>query len=89
MPGGREPLDAALPYTIGELRYGVRHELAATLGDLLIRRTHLAFETRDHGAAAAEKAAPHIAAILAWDDLALRRAMKDYAAEVERTFALD
>src|SRR5581483_3134258 len=30
---GRERLDAALPYTIGEMRYGVRDEMAMTIGD--------------------------------------------------------
>ena len=49
---------ADLPYTIGELRYSVANEMAHTLGDLLIRRTHLAFETRDHGVAAAPSELP-------------------------------
>src|SRR5207244_10595087 len=48
---------AGLPYTIGELRYAVRHEMAYTLADLLVRRTHLAFDTRDHGANSAERVA--------------------------------
>jgi glycerol-3-phosphate dehydrogenase len=46
-----------LPYTLGELRYCIRHEKAYTLGDLLIRRTHLAYETVDHGMAAALRVA--------------------------------
>ena len=48
---GRTLVAPDLPYTIGELRYSAANEMAQTLGDLLIRRTHLAFETRDHGVA--------------------------------------
>ena len=36
--------------------------MACTLGDLLIRRVHVAFETRDNGRAAARK----VAAFLGW-----------------------
>ena len=36
------------PYIAAELEWGVTHEMARTLGDLLIRRLHIAFETRDH-----------------------------------------
>ena len=63
---GRAPVAPDLPYTIGELRYSVANEMAQTLGDLLIRRTHLAFETRDHGVAAAERVAAAVAPQLGW-----------------------
>ncbi len=53
---GRERLLNERPYTIGELRYCARHEMGETLGDLLIRRTHIAFETHDHGRDAAARA---------------------------------
>jgi glycerol-3-phosphate dehydrogenase len=85
----RAPLHDDLPYTIGELRYAVRHEMAATLGDLLIRRTHLAFETRDHGLDAAPRVASELAPLLGWDRESERRAVDDYAAEVERIFSID
>src|SRR5262249_46851163 len=55
--GGDVTLVDGLPYTIGELRYCAKYELACTLGDLLIRRTKLAFETRDHGQSIADRAA--------------------------------
>ena len=34
-----------------EVVYAAGFELACTVGDVLLRRTHLAFETRDHGRA--------------------------------------
>ena len=33
----------------------VEHEFACTIADVLVRRTHLAFETRDHGASVAPR----------------------------------
>jgi glycerol-3-phosphate dehydrogenase len=88
-PDGRAPLHDGLPYTIGELRYAARHEMAETLGDLLIRRTHVAFETRDHGISAAPRVAAQLAPLFEWDREAQRRAVADYASEVERIFGID
>ena len=45
-----------------------RDEGARTLGDILIRRTRLAVQTRDRAAAAARDTAELVAAILGWDD---------------------
>lgn len=78
-----------LPYTFGELRYAVHFELALTLGDLLIRRTHLAFETRDNAVGAAAAAAEDVAPLLGWDSAEQRRALADYEAEIERVFTID
>jgi glycerol-3-phosphate dehydrogenase len=86
---GREPIDPALPYRLGELQYAARHEMAVTLGDLLIRRTHVAFETRDHGAAAAVVAAHAVAPIFEWDAAARQRALDDYACDAARIFTID
>lgn len=86
--GDRGRLVHDLPYTVGELRYSVQHEMALTLGDLLIRRTHLAFQTRDHGLAVAEQVAPKLADLLGWDSAAARRAVDTYVDEVRRVFEI-
>jgi len=78
-----------LPYTYGELRYCARSELAETLGDLLIRRTHLAFETRDHGMSVAPIVAEAVAPTLGWDARAIGRALADYEREARRIFTID
>jgi glycerol-3-phosphate dehydrogenase len=88
-PGGGAIVADGLPYTLGELRYAARNEMAYTLGDLLIRRTHVAFETRDHGRAAAEQAAVALSESFGWDALARRHAIEAYALEVERMFAIE
>lgn len=87
--GGRARLVEDLPYTVGEMRYCARREMAVTLADLFVRRTHLAFETRDHGIGVAAKAAAALAPLMGWDDAAQRRAVDEYASEVARLFSID
>ena len=80
---------ADLPYTFGELRYAVRNEFALTIADLFIRRTHIAFQTRDHGLGVAESVARNLAPLLGWDADGQRRAIDDYEREARRIFAID
>jgi glycerol-3-phosphate dehydrogenase len=87
--GGDAVLTDGLPYTAGELRYCARSEMACTLGDLLIRRTKLAFETRDHGSSIAERAATAVAGVLSWDERARSASVAAYASEVQRIFSID
>ncbi|MGZ8375902.1 MAG: glycerol-3-phosphate dehydrogenase/oxidase [Gemmatirosa sp.] len=77
-------VDAALPYVGAELVHAVDRELACTLADLLVRRTPIAFETRDAGRAAARTAAGIVAPLLGWDDAAVARALADYDREAAR-----
>ena len=85
---GAALVEPGLPYTVGELRYAVANEMALTLGDLLIRRTHLAFETRDHGVAAAARVAMPIGSLLGWSDAERHRAIDDYVREAESIFTV-
>ncbi len=87
--GGDAILTDGLPYTAGELRYCARSEMACTLGDLLIRRTKLAFETRDHGTSIAHRAAAAVAGVLGWDERARSASVAAYASEVQRIFSID
>ena len=60
-PTLREPLHPALPYTAGEVVWGVRYEAARTVEDILARRTRaLLLDAR-----AAIAAAPKVAALMA------------------------
>ncbi len=79
--GGRFVVESGLPYTVGEMRYCQAHEMAVTLADLLMRRTHVAFETRDHGVSAAEYLAP----LLGFD----ASEVAAYVADAERVFSID
>ena len=87
-PEGSRRIVGGLPYRIGELRYSVRREMACTLADLLIRRTHIAFETRDHGLAIAPAAAQALASIVGGDSNTAAL-VRDYEREVDRIFSID
>ena len=82
------PLVAELPYTGAHLIYGASSEMARTLSDLLIRRTHLAFETRDHGVGVAPRAADIVAPLLGWDDQTKSARVREFRQDVERMFAI-
>jgi glycerol-3-phosphate dehydrogenase len=82
------PLVDGLPYTAAHLVHGVKHEMALTLSDLLIRRTHLAFETRDHGLSVVSRAADIVAPLLGWSESTKRERIKEYGDDVARIFAI-
>lgn len=88
-PALAEPLVDGLPYVRAAITYGVSAEMGLTLADLLIRRTHVAFETRDHGLAVAPLATEIAGARLGWDRGTQERAMREYVMEIERLFAID
>jgi glycerol-3-phosphate dehydrogenase len=83
------PLIEGLPYTGAHLVHGVKAEMAQTLSDLLIRRTHLAFEARDHGSSVALRAAEIVAPLLDWDEETTSARIREYQRDVERMFAID
>ncbi len=78
-----------LPYLTAEVAHAIVHELACTLSDILIRRTHIAFETRDHGRATARRIAPMVATLLGWTDTEQAQRLAEYDADVARLFAVD
>lgn len=82
-------VEATRPYLLAELRHAVAEEHALTLGDLLIRRVPLAFETRDHGRSAARRVAPMVARWLGWSAAQIAAALEDYDAEVQRLFRIE
>ncbi len=84
-----ERVEPSRPYLLAELLYAVREELALTLGDLLIRRTPIAFETRDQGRNAARRAAGRVAAWMGWSAAETEAAIVAYDAEVERMFRVE
>jgi glycerol-3-phosphate dehydrogenase len=74
-----------LPYLMAEALYGVQHEMALTLSDVLIRRTHVIYETRDGGIERARTVAELMAPRLGWDEEEIKHQVTDYAAQVALT----
>lgn len=87
-PALSKPLVDGLAYTGAHLVYGIANEMAQNLSDLLIRRTHLAFETRDHGKSIAPRAADIIAPRLGWNDDTKNARIRDFEADIARMFAI-
>ena len=79
-------IETGLAYVYAELLHSITHEQAATLGDLLIRRTPIAFETRDHGRSAARRIAPVVGRWMRWSGVEVDDAIAAYDAESERLF---
>ena len=62
----RRPLVPGLPHVWGQVRDAVTHGMALHVSDVLVRRTQLAFETRDHGVSVAPAVARVLAPLLGW-----------------------
>jgi len=72
------PLPGAPDYLAAEVWFGVRHEGATQLRDVLARRTRIAMETWDGGAEAAAGVAELMVAELGWDDAERARQISRY-----------
>lgn len=84
----RAPLADALPYEMGEALYAFEHEMACSLGDVLLRRAHVAFETRDHGMDAAQRTAQALAPRLGWSAERCTKELAAYEREMERILSI-
>jgi glycerol-3-phosphate dehydrogenase len=83
-----KPLIPERKCTGADLVYGVREEMARTLADLLIRRTRIAFETRDHGLSVSSRAADIVGPLLGWNSNDKSAQLRAYEQEVERMFSI-
>jgi glycerol-3-phosphate dehydrogenase len=63
---------------MAEVVYACRCEMAATLDDVLQRRTHVAIEDREHGMGAAGRVAAVMARELGWDEEEIARQIAEY-----------
>ncbi|HEX9730325.1 MAG TPA: glycerol-3-phosphate dehydrogenase/oxidase [Gemmatimonadales bacterium] len=62
-----EPIVPGHPALRAELFHSIRREMAVTLSDLLIRRTHVFYETANHAVAQAPELVDLVGAELRWD----------------------
>ena len=83
------PVSPTLPYIVAELHFAIQREMAMTLSDLLIRRMHIAYEARDHGAAAAPAVARVVAPLLGWSADDMRAQLGQYQRDVARVFQVE
>jgi len=79
-----QPIVAQLPDLLAEVAFAARREQAATIGDVLLRRTRLALlagRELDAAGPAVQRVAAVLAAELGWDDGELRTQLSTWAAE--------
>jgi glycerol-3-phosphate dehydrogenase len=69
--------------------YGAEREMACTVADVLMRRTQIAFETRDAGRSVAARVAALMAPVLGWGAAEERSAVEAYDREAARVFTIE
>lgn len=79
-----KPAAPGAPATVAEVLYTVEREKAQTLGDIMLRRTGLAFES-DYDSDWPQAIAETVAGPLQWDGSAIARAVAEFESELERT----
>ncbi|MGN0111063.1 glycerol-3-phosphate dehydrogenase/oxidase [Cellulosimicrobium sp. TH-20] len=88
-PDLARPLEHAPAYLRAEVAYGVSHEGALHLEDLLLHRTRLNYEVPDRGLAALPEIAAVAAEILGWDDATRDAEIASYTARAEAEAAAE
>jgi glycerol-3-phosphate dehydrogenase len=84
-----ELVSPELGWTTRQIRRAATHEFARTLGDVMIRRTKLAFELRDQGRALAPRVAAELAPLLSWTTERVQRELAAFDHEIERIFRIE
>ncbi|GAB4399989.1 MAG: glycerol-3-phosphate dehydrogenase/oxidase [Anaerolineales bacterium] len=86
-PALGERIVPELPYLMAEVLYAVQHEMALSLSDVLIRRTHVIYEVPDGGADRARAVAELLAPRLGWAAADMERELGEYSRQVALTQA--
>lgn len=86
-PALRQPVVEGHPALRAELVYAIRHEMALTLGDLLMRRTHVFHEVRGHAVADAPALVDLVGQELNWTAARKAAELTAYLEAVERAEA--
>jgi glycerol-3-phosphate dehydrogenase len=76
------PLVNGRPEIAAQVDFAVDEELAASLSDVMIRRTQLFYRDHDQGLGVSEKIAHRMGELLGWDEPRTRAEIADYASEV-------
>lgn len=86
-PDLARPLIEGRPEIVAQIDWAVQEELAASVTDVMVRRTRLFYFDLDQGLGAVEDVGARMAGLLGWDDATRRAHEGDYRDEVARTRA--
>ena len=78
-------IEAIIPGRVeimAQVDFGVLEELAASLSDIMIRRTQIFFRDSRQGLGSAEKVASRMAELIGWSDEEKQKQIDDYKAQV-------
>ena len=67
---------------MAQIDFGVREELAASVSDILIRRTQLFFRDYNQGLGSVDKVANRMAELIGWSDAEKQKSIDHYKADV-------
>jgi len=81
------PIEQGRPEIDAQVVWAVRRELAATVADVMVRRTQLYYRSPDQGLAAAEGVSRRMAAELGWSEAERRASVEGYRERVGRSRA--
>jgi len=86
-PALKQPVVPGHPALRAALVHAIQREMAVTLNDLLIRRTHVFYEVRGQAVAEAAELVDFVAGYLGWDAARKARELAAYLEEVGRSIA--
>jgi glycerol-3-phosphate dehydrogenase len=72
-----------LPYIRAEIPHAIQNEMAMTLSDWMIRRTHIMHEDGEQGLGCAPEVAALMAPYLKWDSAQIERQVQEYREQVK------
>ena len=81
-PSLMEPIVAGRVEIMAQIDFGVREELAASISDIMIRRTQIFFRDFQQGLGSLEKVALRMAHLIGWSDEEKQKSIDAYKAEV-------
>ena len=81
----RQRISPNLPYILAEIRFSVENEMALTLPDFLIRRTHIIYEAADQGLEVARQVAEIMGECLNWESSEIDEEVQLYVKQVMLT----
>jgi glycerol-3-phosphate dehydrogenase len=81
------PIVPGRPELWAEVGHAVEREMAVRLADVLVRRLHLFYEDRGHGADAAPTVAAKMGELLNWDAVRVAEELAAYREQIERSRA--
>jgi glycerol-3-phosphate dehydrogenase len=76
----------SLSYTHSDVALAATEEMAVTIADVMVRRTHLAFELSDHGVSGARRVAAIMAEFLGWNEATIEKRIAEYDGDAQRIF---